>query len=198
MIWKMYTLQNYSKSAFQAWISFWLWMCSDDDDNEGRYAVLVPAGWGWWLTSDWGLGGVGVWLSPFSAGVILWSFDSEGASLNVSTCPSYETFSKCKVKLLQNNLNPKYHLNQAYFHFADLYFQTSSYEVQYKKEENKKDKPVCQTLESNSRSNSFLCTCFQNSLVGPVGPVVSCSLVCRHSFGNPLSAWFPVLRRSRS
>lgn len=95
----MKNIQNYSKSAFQAWISFWLWMCSDDDDNEGRYAVLVPAGWGWWLTSDWGLGGVGVWLSPFSAGVILWSFDSEGASLNVSTCASYETF---RIKQMQS------------------------------------------------------------------------------------------------
>lgn len=54
--------------------------------------------------------------------------------------------SKCKVKLLQNNLNPKYHLNQACFHFAELYFQTSSYEVHYKKEENKKTRRLSLTV----------------------------------------------------
>lgn len=121
-------------------------MCRDDDDNEGRYAVWVPAGWGWWLTGGWGLGGVGVWLSPFSAGVILWSFDSEGASLNGATCPSYETF---KIKQMQSKTsipNGYYHLNQAYFYFAELYFQTSSYEIQYKKEKKqRKKKNQCAT-----------------------------------------------------
>lgn len=58
----------------------------------------VPADWGWWPTSEGGLGAImGVWLRPFSAGTVtLWStLDSEGASLPASTCHQHsDQFSK--------------------------------------------------------------------------------------------------------
>lgn len=66
----------------------------------------IPADWGWGPTSAGGFGVImSVWLSPFSAGsVTLWStFDSDGASLPASTCPSHSVEHICNITALSTD-----------------------------------------------------------------------------------------------
>lgn len=139
----------------------------------------VPADCGWWPTSDGGLGAMmGVWLSPFSAGsVTLWStLDSEGASLPASTCQitskiqhldkSTQHICKCSANywllLSANHICSKRVVHK-------LFFPTSPPKPKYK--------------TRSQRIYSILQWRYLFSLVVPE----SCMIVCRHSFGNPLS-----------